>query len=123
MARAFEESADMVKSINNRRGKSDHHQAHELLYSAADHQSTLERWFTNITTPKEKKTKKYGDPRSKCRGGPGRDEQTHKKCLIRPKRPVADPDKLAARKEKNKQYWARIWEMKRMAAEDINVRT
>ena len=45
----------MVKSINNRKGKSDRHQKHELKYARSHNLDTLERWYKQVTTPKIKR--------------------------------------------------------------------
>lgn len=75
----------MVKYYNNPSGKSDKHAAH--MRKQADQeinkQATLEKWFVKMTTPKVSKAKvplKKKDPRNKCNGGAGRDDN---RCVCR----------------------------------------
>lgn len=104
----------MVKSINNRKGKSDKHQAHELKYTMSH--NTLEQWYKKITTPKEKNYAVYG-----LRGGPKIPKE-------RTRRVGRDPVKVEAKRLRDQERATAYYtanphkaELKQMCMEDINI--
>ena len=113
----------MVKSINNRSGKSKRHQDHELKYAGSHSLASLERWYAKITTPKAANIINIKISQEKL------DAAAAKKKESVPRwRYGRDPVKVAAKRERDRErareYYRKNperWEMKQMSRNDINI--